>query len=335
MLDWRLGGSATGGPLPWLDSIPVRLAGHADLGAVPSRPRRPDHRSRCVGAREAEAWASADAPAWASGLTAGEDAVLRGDLSVWRAAFAVPEDDGRPTGPVQSGSSTTPYQRDLDRRAKAVLGVHRADENLTELLPDEVRSDAEFARLSERLGALQAAGIDVGSLVDRAVNVDHPLPDERAADALWWRIVRHLGPAALRASASQSHTLRPAWSTYLRERLGEAVGERVMADAMWPALVAAVHARPAEWTPEQLLEAATSGRGPDVRPEDLCSALVWRIATMTDAPFDEPEPFEPDFAPVEPTPSGSGAGARGSEHARRPDRRAQRVGAQPLLLDVR
>ena len=184
-----------------------------------------------------------------------------------------------------------------------MLGVHRADENLTELLPDEVRSDAEFARLSERLGALQAAGIDVGSLVDRAVNVDHPLPDERAADALWWRIVRHLGPAALRASASQSHTLRPAWSTYLRERLGEAVGERVMADAMWPALVAAVHARPAEWTPEQLLEAATSGRGPDVRPEDLCSALVWRIATMTDAPFDEPEPFEPDFAPVEPTPS--------------------------------
>ncbi len=74
-----------------------------------------------------------------------------------------------------------------------------------------------------------------------------------------------------------------------------------MADAMWPALVAAVHARPAEWTAEQLLEAATSGRGPDVRPEDLCSALVWRIATMTDAPFEEPEPFEPDFAPVDPT----------------------------------
>jgi DNA primase catalytic core len=303
VLDWRLGGSATGGPLPWLDSIPSQLAGHPTWG-----PYLRDRADRITGLAasvrgEAEAWASADAPAWASGLTAGEEAVLRGDLSVWRAAFAVPEDDGRPTGPVQSGSSTIPYQRDLDRRAKAVLGVHRADENLTELLPDEVRSDAEFARLSERLGALQAAGIDVGSLVDRAVNVDHPLPDERAADALWWRIVRHLGPAALRASASQSHTLRPAWSTYLRERLGEAVGERVMADAMWPALVAAVHARPAEWTPEQLLEAATSGRGPEVRPEDLCSALVWRIATMTDAPFDEPEPFEPDFAPVEPTPS--------------------------------
>jgi DNA primase catalytic core len=302
VLDWRLGGSGTDGPLPWLDPVPSRLAEQPTWGPY-LRERADKITGLAASVRgEAEAWASADAPAWASGLTAGEDAVLRGDLSVWRAAFAVPEGDGRPTGPVQSGSSTTAHQRDLHRRVKAVLGVHRADDNLTELLPDEVRSDVEFARLSERLGALQAAGIDVGLLVDRAVNVDHPLPDERAADALWWRIVRHLGPAA-RASANQSHTLRPAWSTYLCERLGETAGERVMADAMWPALVAAVHARPAEWSPEQLIGAATSGRGTDVRPEDLCSALVWRIATMTDAPFDEPEPFEPDFVPVEPTPS--------------------------------
>jgi DNA primase catalytic core len=78
-----------------------------------------------------------------------------------------------------------------------------------------------------------------------------------------------------------------------------------MADAMWPALVAAIHARPSEWSAEQLIDAATSGHGPDVRPEELCSALVWRIATMTDAPLAEPEPPEPDFAqpeaaPVEP-----------------------------------
>src|SRR5680860_215047 len=126
------------------------------------------------------------------------------------------------------------------------------------------------------------------------------LPDARRAAGPRWRIVRHLGPAALRASGNHSHTLRPAWTAYLTERIGESTAERVIADAMWPALVAAVHARPTEWTPEQLLDAATSGRGPDVRPEDLCSALVWRIATMTDAPFDEPEPTEPDFdSPIE------------------------------------
>ena len=174
---------------------------------------------------------------------------------------------------------------------------------MLEQLPDEVRSGVAFGGLSERLGALQAAQIDVRPLVDRALDAEHPLPDERTADALWWRIVRHLGPAALHVPANQTHTLRPAWTAHLCERLGEATGERVMADAMWPALVAAVHARPAEWTAEQLIDAATSGHGPDLRPEETCSALVWRIATMTDAPFPESEPPEPDFAKLEPAPA--------------------------------
>jgi DNA primase catalytic core len=301
VLDWRLGRSAIDGPLPWLDAVPGRLAGHVTWGPyLLSRADRIAALADAVRA-EAESWTPSATPPWASGLTASEHAALRADLSVWRAAFAVPEDDRRPTGPRQPGSSTAAHQQDLDRRTKAVLGVPHADDDLIERLPHEVRADPEFARLSDRLAALQAAQIDVGSLLDRALDVDHPLPDERAADALWWRIVRHLGPAALRASASQAHTLRPAWSAYLSERLGEAICERVMADAMWPALVAAVHARPAEWTADQLLEAVTSGRGPDVRPEDLCSALVWRIATMTDAPFDEGEPFEPDLIPVEPS----------------------------------
>lgn len=72
---------------------------------------------------------------------------------------------------------------------------------------------------------------------------------------------------------------------------------------MWPALVAAIHTRPADWTAEQLIDAATSHAGashaPDVRPEDLCSALVWRIATMTDTPTEETEPSEPDLFYIE------------------------------------
>ena len=298
VLDWRLGRGTDDGPLPWLDATPSRLAEHPTWGAyLVGRSDRVTALANSVRA-EAAAWTAATTPAWAA-FTSDECVDLRSDLAVWRGAFAVPADEPRPTGPVQPGSTTAPHQRDLDRRSRAVLGVRRAGDDLVELLPDEVRTDPEFARLSERLGALQAAQVDVIGLVETALGTDHPLPDERAADALWWRIVRHLGPAALRASASQAHTLRPAWSAYLRERLGEPVGERVMADAMWPALVAALHARPAEWTAEQLIDAATSGGGPDVRPEDLCAALVWRIATMTDAPFDEPEPCEPDLAPVE------------------------------------
>jgi DNA primase catalytic core len=301
VLDWRLD-TAAAGPLPWLDGVPERLADHATWG--PYLHGRFDRITTLAGAvrGEAEAWRLTATPPWASGLTAAENSELRGDLAVWRAAFDVPEDHNRATGPVQPGASTAPHQQELERRVRSVQGVHRAGDELLELMPQEVRADAEFGRLSERLGALQAAQIDVGPLIARALDTDRPLPDERTADALWWRIVRHLGPAALRASANQAHTLRPAWTTHLCERLGEATGERVMADAMWPALVAAVHARPSEWTAEQLIDAATSGHGPDVRPEELCSALVWRIATMADAPFAELEPPEPDFSQPELTP---------------------------------
>lgn len=302
VLDWRLGKSAAG-PVPWLDGVPDRLADHVTWG--PYLRSRFDRIRTLAGAvrGEAEAWASAATPPWATGLTAADHAALRGDLSVWRAAFGIPEDDNRPTGPVQPGASTAPHQQELERQVRSVVGVHCAGDELLELLPDVVRRDVDFGRLSERLGALQAAQIDVGPLVDRALAADHPLPDERTADALWWRIMRHLGPAALRASANQTHNLRPAWTTHLCQQLGEATGERVMTDAMWPALAAAVHARPTEWTAEQLIDAATSGNGPDVRPEELCSALVWRIATMTDAPFAEPEPPEPDFTEPESAPA--------------------------------
>jgi DNA primase catalytic core len=301
VLDWRLGKSAAG-PLPWLDGLPYRLADHETWGPyLRSRFHRITTLAGAVRS-EAEGWTPTAAPPWASGLTAAEHSSLRGDLSVWRAAFDVPEDHARATGPVQPGASTAPHQQELERRVRSVLGVHRVGDELLELLAEEVRTDAEFGRLSERLGALQAAQVDVHPLLQRALDAEHPLPDERTADALWWRIVRHLGPAALRASANQVQTLRPAWTTHLCERLGEATGDRVMADAMWPALVAAIHARPAEWTGEQLIDAAISGHGPDVRPEELCSALVWRIATMTDAPFSEPEPPEPDFSQPEPTP---------------------------------
>jgi DNA primase catalytic core len=74
----------------------------------------------------------------------------------------------------------------------------------------------------------------------------------------------------------------------------------MMADNAWPALVAAIHARPSEWTAEQLITAVADHHGPAVPAEELCSALVWRVATMTDPP-PEPEDVqetEPSFPEV-------------------------------------
>ena len=295
VLDWRLGRASTPGPLPWLEPVPNRLKHDPTWGTyLDQRARRVESLAAAV-RKEATSWSPASAPAWAVSFAAPEYAELRADLATWRGAFAIPDVERRPTGPAQPDYSASAHQEKLNLQAKQVVGAHRADDELIERLPQAVQSDPEFTRLSERIGALQAAQINIAGLLASALEQDHPLPDERAADALWWRIVRHLGPAALQASPSQVHTLRPAWSTYLRERLGEATGERVMVDAMWPALVAAVNARPAEWSAEQLIDAATEGRGPCVRPEELCSALVWRIATMTDAPFDEREPIEPEL----------------------------------------
>lgn len=327
VLDWRLDQPQAGrqdhprrgaGPLPWLSAVPSRLAEHPTWGPyLTGRSQRVHTLAQAV-CCEAQGWTPTTSPAWASGLSSHQHADLRADLAVWRGAFGItdePRGGRRLTGPPQLGSIIASHQQELDRRTRAALGKHRADDATLAALPDEVRHDPEIGHLTERLGALHAAQVDVQALLRQELTPDKPLPDEHPADAVWWRIVRHLGPAALRASATQAHTLRPPWTTYLCERLGkaarktagespsESVGERVLADAMWPALVAAVHARPPEWTAEQLIDAVTSGRGPDVRPEDLCSALVWRIATMTDAPFEEPEPFEPDLAPPPPVPT--------------------------------
>ena len=89
--------------------------------------------------------------------------------------------------------------------------------------------------------------------------------------------------------ASVSETLRPDWTPALAHVVGPAAAERVVADPAWPALVAAVtSARRAGWQPDQALSTAhellRAGHPDDdqLRPEDLATALVWRIGVLTD-----------------------------------------------------
>jgi len=143
-----------------------------------------------------------------------------------------------------------------------------------------------------------------------------PLPDEMPAAALWWRLSRQLAPAALHAQASDlgagstavPPTLRPAWTGHLTVLFGNNLGARIVADPAWPALVAAVtQAVQAGWTPEQVLttthellydthHAAASATGDSAadcegapatpRAGELTTALVWRVAMLTDTPVD-------------------------------------------------
>jgi DNA primase catalytic core len=140
-----------------------------------------------------------------------------------------------------------------------------------------------------------------------AVAAEHSLPDEQPATALWWRLSRHLSPAATAAtSGSGASTLRPSWTPVLIDKLGQARADRVLADPAWPALVAAVNGahtgqHSTEWTPEQLLATAIestlaipSSTG-GVTDGEFAAALVWRIAALTD-----PEPLDYDAAPDDP-----------------------------------
>ncbi|GAB2731687.1 MobF family relaxase [Nocardioides pakistanensis] len=295
VLDWRISTTSDGGPLPWLAALPQALATSADWGNyLRARASRVVSLAGQVRA-EAAAWSLTMAPDWARPLT-GRDADLSGDLAVWRASYAVPDDDTRPTGPRQLGADARRHQDGLDHRARSTMRGRRQG-TWDALLPKQVTSDPHHRLLSDHLGSLDRAGLDVPQLVRNALAERRPLPTEVPADALWWRIVRHLGPTALHASGQPAADLRPAWTPLLAEHLGEDVAEQVMDAPAWPALAAAVHAA-GEWMPDQLIGSVTNGLRDGDRftmpPSELCEAMVWRIAALTDVPH------ESDDAPPDP-----------------------------------
>jgi DNA primase catalytic core len=311
VIDWRLdpdgSQTRTNGPLPWLPAVPAALADHPHWGRyLTARASRVAELAADLRG-QAEHWTPVTVPMWATRLLAPAHDQLRCDLAVWRAATGIAASDRHPTGGPQLAAAAVRYQGDLDQRAKSVLGdpqqaaaawaplVNRIDERIT--------ADDYWPELADRLAAIDRAGIDVRGMLS-AVAAEHSLPDEQPAAALWWRLSRHLSPAATAATAgSGASTLRPAWTPVLVERLGADRTQRVTDDPAWPALVAAVNAAPRdEWTPEHLLATAidlthtgATSADTEVPDADLAAALVWRVAMLTD-----PAPLDHEAAPLDP-----------------------------------
>ncbi|SOC52913.1 DNA primase, catalytic core [Blastococcus aggregatus] len=294
VLDWRIDptGSHTAGtgPLPWLPAIPETLRTDPRWRAYLT------HRADEVAAlatavsNGARAWTPASAPAWALPLL-DRAPDLVADLAVWRAAHGVDSADRRTTGPPLPAAVDARAQRALNARVERLLGepgtaaagwsalAHGIDPRLT--------ADPYWPTLAERLATAERAGIDVTSLV-RAAG-DRPLPDEQPAAALWWRLSGHLSPAALAGGAVAAQKLRPDWAPVLSTVIGGPSADRVLGDPEWPALVAAVSsACLTDWSPEQLLNTAydllRAGHPDDepLGPDELTTALVWRIGLLTD-----------------------------------------------------
>jgi DNA primase catalytic core len=319
VLDWRLEPSRTtiGGPLAWLPAVPARLVDNDQWGLyLTHRGERITTLADHVRAL-ANTWTPTSAPSWASALLDPADRRLRGDLAVWRSATGTDIHDRRLTGPTQLGAAASRYQTMLDTQAGLVLGDPRRAATrwapIVDHLAPRVTDDDYWPELASRLAKIDAAGIDVRSIVTAAAG-ERPLPDDQPAAALWWRLARHLTPAAMAATTgSGAGTLRPPWTPTLTALLGAARAERILADPAWPALVAAVTGAPREhWAPEQLLTTAIDltlaerdaikadppdnvSRQPELTDADLASALVWHVAMLTD-----PTPLDYDHVPADP-----------------------------------
>ena len=324
VLDWRLDPTrrhtTDPGPLPWLPAIPTALRQDPQWGRYLTG--RADHTAQLAAQvrDRAAAWTPATAPAWAAGLL-DHDPALVADLAVWRAANDVDPADTTPAGPPPAPAAEAHAHRELTEQAAGVLGhpdhAGRRWTPLADQIDSRLAADPYWPQVAARLTAADRAGLDIAALTT-AVAADQPLPDEHPAAALWWRLARHLSPAALHATDEHTaSTLRPAWTPLLTDLLGQPVADRVTADPAWPALVAAVtDAAHHHWTPQQilttahdLLAAGQPGTDP-LRAEEIATALIWRIGALTDphAALDPAadrlpaDPHDPTTPPSDPDP---------------------------------
>ncbi len=361
VLDWRLdltnpnqppANQQTPGPLGWLPAIPPGLETDRTWGIyLQARHGYTSYLAEQVADR-ARTWTPTSAPAWAAPLLGAHEASdLLADLAVWRAANHVDDNDLTPTGPQRLPAPDRRAQQALDARAARVLGDPSAAANRWRTLSRQVEprllADPHWPAVADKLAAADRAGIKITALVTNLVrNPRHtntaavtepgpglatpghqarPLPDEMPAAALWWRLSRHLAPAALSAQAgdlgvhspASPPALRPAWTSQLDVLLGNDLAARVTADPAWPALVAAIsQATDSGWTAEQVLTTAhgllpsgtshdpagtgtgTNPAGP--RPAEVATALVWRVAMLSDGPDDAPAgmPHDPWVPPA-------------------------------------
>jgi len=310
ILAWRLDDTHQAchrGPLPWLPTIPERLAHHPVWGSYLGA-RAQLVRTQAEQVRD-QAEAQRAAPTWLDDATGRPPTALVAEIEVWRAANSIPDADRRPTGEVQTGIAAGRWQHRLDDKL-ARLESPALDEwgsYLARLCP-ALRQDPFFPRLAGRLARIASAGIAPHRLLTQAMD-DGPLPEEHAAAALWWRISGQLGPA-LSAQPDTAHHLAATWLPRLEEAVGVPRVAALRQSTWWPALVTVIeNGLEAGWTLDSILALAPTHH--DGLADD-CQAWTWRLSMATQPPPEhapEPEPalphnptppLEPELEPRQP-----------------------------------
>lgn len=275
------------GPLPWLPAVPAGLGADPDWGAyLTAYADQVSARTEAV-IDAARRWTGRTAPGWAQSFLEDADGDLRVRLAVWRAATGVPDSDLRPTGPRRIGAPGD-HQARLDREVRRARPTYPfARRGWYQQLPEGVRRDPWITPLCQRLAKLEQAGVPLGDYLSEALSQERPLPDEHQASALWWRLVPHLGPAAVSADQHTANLLTPAWTSLLEDLVGSDRADYLQSAPAWPALVAAVdEAHHQGWAVRGILADALSMTPNDgsLTGVEVASALVWHIAALTDDP---------------------------------------------------
>lgn len=299
VLDHRLDPHGTGsigtGPLPWLPALPAAVSIDPEYGpylqqlAARIRQLVAEVRERAAG------WIPANAPDWALPYLAHPHLVR--ELAVWRAATATPDTDLRPAGLAGDTKAMRGHRARLVDRALAATGVSATDATarwaaLVDDLNPRITADDSWPVLAARLNTADALGLNVTHLVQVAFQ-QGPLPTERAADALWWRLAPHLTLSGAEARTS-GYRARPPWTRQLKTLLGEQVTARIMADRLWPAIVSRMDLAVRHGAdPMRLARDAAgmlAGHLPDLVPAQYATGVLWPLSLLAD-----PEPVSEEW----------------------------------------
>ena len=161
--------------------------------------------------------------------------------------------------------------------------------------------DPFWSVLSRRLAVADRHGQDLHALVTAALD-QGPLPEERPAAALWFRLAGQL--RLVSAEADADIRLRPDWTDRLLRLLPDQAAHRVLTSPDWPELVAAVGdtvsdtGLPAVELLDQavaginLTDPATGG----VPPEAVPVLLIARLRDLRTPPTDPADelPLDPE-----------------------------------------
>ncbi len=295
VLDYRLDPAGTGsiasGPLPWLPALPAAVSFDPDYGPYLQQLATSIRQLVDQLTKHAADWTPATAPAWA--LPYLEHPGLVRQLTVWRAATGAETTDLRPAGRPGSTMAMRAHRTRLLEQTLQVSGVSSSDAAarwavLINELDPRISADDSWPLLAGRLNTADALGINVDELVRTAFRRG-PLPDERPADALWWRLAPNLSPTGAETPVS-THRARPPWSDRFSDVLGGPAAERIMADRLWPAIVARMDlAVRGGADPARLARDAAgmlAGHLADLSPAQLATAALWQLSLLAD-----PEPL--------------------------------------------